>query len=186
MSHEGINRRVAAVAATMPQSPPPSSPATSLSSSPLLTYYALEKRALWGLHVWRVFVISVWIAVVVVVVAGALSTVCLCCERQGESVRHQAYEIAKSVDIFKLAHGRLPVALSELTVDGIDGHRAIMEQIPRDPWGNDYRYVRVDVDGARDDVLIWSAGEDGVFMTDDDIGNWQEENTEGRLVRRRR
>ncbi len=169
----------------MPHTPPPSSPATSLSSSPLLTHYALERRAIWGLHVWRVFVISVWIAGAVVVVAGALSTVCLCCAGQGESVRNQAYELAKSVQIFQLQHGRLPVTLSELTLD-VDGHQAIMEQIPTDPWGGAYRYVRVDADGSGHDVLIWSAGEDGVFMTDDDMGNWQEEVSEGRLVRRRR
>ena len=47
----------------------------------------------------------------------------------------------------------------------------LAKPIPRDPWGNEYRYEhpgKYQTDGPD----IWSLGPDGADSTEDDIGNW--------------
>jgi len=118
--------------------------------------------------------IVIWMTVLTLLAGGVL--VCVvpiffcCCEGRGDSARNQAYEIAKSSDIFKLQHGRWPTSLDEL-VHPPDPRKPIMEQLPLDPWGTPYAFI---IPGLRNpwkfDVV--SAGEDGLFFTDDDFGNW--------------
>ena len=93
----------------------------------------------------------------------------LCCGGQGESARNQAYEIAKAIQIFEPQHHRRPTSLNEL----VSAPRPIMQEIPLDPWGHAWLYVNPGVRSVgRVDVV--SAGEDGVFFTGDDFGNWNE------------
>ncbi len=88
---------------------------------------------------------------------------------------NQAYEIAKSVEVFKLVHARYPTAEEGLgvLVTPPKGGRAMLDALPKDAWGNDYAYVRPGVMNREFDVR--SAGADAVFFTDDDVGNWRRE-----------
>jgi general secretion pathway protein G len=45
-------------------------------------------------------------------------------------------------------------------------------EIPRDPWGNEYRYEYPPTRGSGDYPDIWSAGPDGQDDTEDDICSW--------------
>ncbi|MCA9040075.1 MAG: type II secretion system major pseudopilin GspG [Planctomycetaceae bacterium] len=45
-----------------------------------------------------------------------------------------------------------------------------MEEIPPDPWGNDYQYEYESGDGM---PKVWSYGPDGEDGTDDDIKSWK-------------
>ncbi len=45
-------------------------------------------------------------------------------------------------------------------------------ELPKDPWGNDYRYAYPPERGSGDMPDIWSAGPDGEDNTDDDICSW--------------
>ncbi len=93
---------------------------------------------------------------------------------QADAARNQSYEIAKSMDIYKLQNGSYPS-----TAQGISAltnppkGKPIMEQVPKDPWGNDYIYTNP---GAKNATKfdIRSKGNDGVEGTDDDVGNWAE------------
>ncbi|MFW6066012.1 MAG: type II secretion system major pseudopilin GspG [Planctomycetota bacterium] len=49
------------------------------------------------------------------------------------------------------------------------------KEIPKDPWGNELKYERVDEDDAGQPFKIWSVGPDGQDGTDDDIRPWSEE-----------
>ncbi len=46
-----------------------------------------------------------------------------------------------------------------------------MEHMPRDPWGHAYLYLNPGVRNVAGFDVV-SAGEDGVFFSADDIGNW--------------
>lgn len=49
------------------------------------------------------------------------------------------------------------------------------KQVPLDPWGRPYQYMapgKMNLDGFD----IWSFGPDGVDGTEDDIGNWDQQN----------
>jgi general secretion pathway protein G len=95
-------------------------------------------------------------------------------EGQKDSARNQAYEIAKSMDIYKLQNGAYPT-----TAQGISAltsppkGKPIMEQTPKDPWGNDYIYI---IPGQKNPSKfdVRSKGSDGVEGTEDDVGNWSE------------
>lgn len=52
-------------------------------------------------------------------------------------------------------------------------------EIPLDPWGNAYQYEYPPTRQEDDVPDIWSLGPDGQDGTEDDIGNWSEESTEG-------
>lgn len=72
-------------------------------------------------------------------------------------------------------------ALVEAPEDLDDDNRwkgPYVDEIPQDPWGNDYQYeYPSDRMGDKDFPAIWSLGPDGEDDTEDDIGNWPDEVT---------
>ena len=94
---------------------------------------------------------------------------------QMDTARNQAYEIGKSIELYKLQNASYPS-----TAQGLDAlvnppkGKPIMERVPQDPWGNDYIYV---VPGAKNTIKfdVRSKGPDGVEGSEDDVGNWAEE-----------
>lgn len=131
----------------------------------------LRRRRLRRLH--RRISICVPVVVLGVGIASMAWAMHLAIDRQTcDGPRNQAYEIAKSCEIFRLQAGRWPRQLDEL-VTPPRPHKAIMEQEPRDPWGRPWQVL---TPGARnvDRFDVVSAGPDGVFFTADDIGNWLE------------
>lgn len=53
-------------------------------------------------------------------------------------------------------------------------------EVPKDPWGREYRYEYPSTHSERDFPDIWSVGADGEDDTEDDIVNWKKEDEEGR------
>jgi general secretion pathway protein G len=47
------------------------------------------------------------------------------------------------------------------------------EEVPADPWGNEFNYEYPPVNGKRDFPNIWSNGPDSEENTEDDIVNWK-------------
>ena len=52
------------------------------------------------------------------------------------------------------------------------------ESIPKDPWGNEYRYEFPPSHGKGKDPEIWSYGPDGQDNTEDDVVSWEKEEGE--------
>ena len=92
---------------------------------------------------------------------------------QYDSARNQAYELEKSLDIYKIMHGDYPPTLESLQMP-VASRRAILESVPKDSWGRPYLYLKPGVQNPRKFDIV-SAGADGVFFTEDDIGNWPED-----------
>jgi general secretion pathway protein G len=93
---------------------------------------------------------------------------------QSDAARNQAYEIGKSLELYKLQNGRYPTTAEGLAVLASPPKgKPIMESIPKDPWGQDYIYT---IPGQKNASKfdIRSKGSDGQEGTEDDVGNWQE------------
>jgi general secretion pathway protein G len=93
-------------------------------------------------------------------------------EGQRKSASNQAYEIGKSLELYKLNNGRYPT-----TSEGLQGlvappkGKPLMDQLPKDPWGADYIYT---IPGQKNPSKydIRSRGQDAQEGTEDDVGNW--------------
>jgi general secretion pathway protein G len=48
---------------------------------------------------------------------------------------------------------------------------ALLEAVPKDPWGMEYKY-RFPAQKSKKPYDVWSSGKDGADGTEDDIGNW--------------
>ncbi|MCA9097893.1 MAG: type II secretion system major pseudopilin GspG [Planctomycetaceae bacterium] len=62
--------------------------------------------------------------------------------------------------------------------DKWDGPYLQKTTLPKDPWGNDYQYEFPPSHGKGKDPEIWSYGPDGQDNTEDDIVNWEKEDSE--------
>jgi general secretion pathway protein G len=49
---------------------------------------------------------------------------------------------------------------------------ALMEEVPKDPWGQEYKY-RYPAQKSKKSYDVWSIGKDGVDGSEDDVGNWK-------------
>lgn len=86
----------------------------------------------------------------------------------------QIKNISDALELYKVKVNKYPS-----TAEGLDslvtppgGRKAIMDSIPKDPFGNDYLYV---YPGTRNQGKydLYSKGPDGVADTEDDITNWK-------------
>jgi general secretion pathway protein G len=93
------------------------------------------------------------------------------------ATKQQVRIFETSVDMYELEVGKLPDSLKDLVVDpgesNWNGPYLSKRALPKDPWGNAYVYNKEGSRGITYDV--YSVGEDGIDGTDDDIGNWGEE-----------
>lgn len=91
-----------------------------------------------------------------------------------EATRQQAFEIAKALDLYKLQTGSYPTSAEGLDVLTNPARgQALMNDIPKDPWGREYNYA---IPGNHNPkgFDVWSDGPDGKGG-DSAIGNWREE-----------
>ena len=58
-----------------------------------------------------------------------------------------------------------------------DGPYLQKTSIPKDPWGNEYQYEFPPSHGKGKEPEIWSYGPDGQDNTEDDIVNWEKEDS---------
>jgi general secretion pathway protein G len=85
----------------------------------------------------------------------------------------QMKNFQSAIDMYFTEHRKLPSSLQDLTQEGKDGD-SWMSSIPKDPWGNEYEYRRLD---NKSKYIIRSAGEDGQPETEDDL-TWPTEGSE--------
>jgi general secretion pathway protein G len=81
---------------------------------------------------------------------------------------------ATALDAFKAEVGRFPTTeegLVALAHKPCGEGTVLMEKIPRDPWGDEYRYICPGENNV-DSYDLSCLGPDGKPGTDDDITNW--------------
>jgi hypothetical protein len=145
----------------------------AFSDEPTRAAHQQERSRVWRVRRARLGT-ALWISLPAALLFGAL--VFLAHQRLEpspmDSTRNQAFEIGKAAELYKLQTGAFPERL-DLLVAPPRG-KQILLRLPTDEWGHAYLYeLPGRKNAAKFDVR--SAGEDGVFFTDDDIGNWPED-----------
>lgn len=135
--------------------------------------HKLIKAAARGMSLLEIMVVITLIGLVTAAVGVAVMNQLE--KGQMDTARNQAYEIGKSVELYKLQNAGYPSTAQGLNaLASPPKGKPIMERVPQDPWGNDYIYV---VPGAKNTNKfdVRSKGPDGVEGSEDDVGNWPEE-----------
>ena len=92
-----------------------------------------------------------------------------------DNTRNQAFEIGKSLELYKLQQGAFPTTAQGLQVlANPPKGKPLMERVPKDAWGEEFIYV---IPGQKNPSKfdVRSKGPDRQEGTEDDVGNWPEE-----------
>lgn len=133
----------------------------------------LRRRSPKGMSLLEVMVVLVLIGLVASMVSVAVMNQL----EKGEmdTARSQAFEIGKSIELYKLQQGSYPTTAQGLNaLTSPPKGKPFMERVPKDPWGEDYVFV---IPGQKNPSKfdVRSKGPDRQEGTEDDIGNWPED-----------
>jgi general secretion pathway protein G len=110
---------------------------------------------------------------VVIVILGLLATLVVpnvigaSDEAKEKTARANIASIASAVKMYRVTNGKLPDTLDVL-VEKDERGRSQLEELPKDPWGNEYMLREGDRPGEWE---VISMGMDGSEGTEDDISN---------------
>lgn len=126
-----------------------------------------------GMSLLEVMVVLVLIGLVASMVSVAVMNQLT--KGEMDTARNQAFEIAKSVELYKLQAGSYPSTAQGLDVLANPPRgKPLMERVPRDPWGEDYIFL---IPGQKNPSKfdVKSKGPDRQEGSEDDIGNWPDD-----------
>ena len=113
---------------------------------------------------------------VVIVIIGLLATVVIINVLPATDkaaitkARADVATLEQGVEMFRLNKLRYPSGSEGLQAITAEGY---VKRLPKDPWGNDYRYAQPGRDGRQFDIYSYGAdGREGGEGQDADIGNW--------------
>jgi general secretion pathway protein G len=133
-----------------------------------------------GMTLIEILVVLVLIGIVMGIVGGNFLG-------QGEKAKGKAAkieigQISQTLDLFKLEVGRYPTSQEGLQalitapagVTNWNGPYWKKETLPKDPWGNEYKYIFPGQHGAYDIVSYGADGKEGGEGADKDITSWDQ------------
>lgn len=115
--------------------------------------------------------IEIMVVIVLIgLITAAVGTAVFAQMRNGQErlCRQQMSQLASTFELFRLQYGAYPPTsegISALTKPARG--RPLLDTAPLDPWQRPFRYGFPGVHGLAFD--LWSAGEDGVDGSDDDV-----------------
>ncbi|MEQ3512709.1 type II secretion system major pseudopilin GspG [Pseudoalteromonas sp. BZB3] len=133
-----------------------------------------------GFSLLEVMVVLVIIGMILSIVAPNIMG------QQEEASRDKAHldiqQLEDAMNMYKLKNKKYPTTeqglealVTKTTIDPVPRRfpeGGFISKLPEDPWGNPYQLVSP---GEMGKIDIFSMGPDGEVGTDDDIGNWTEE-----------
>jgi general secretion pathway protein G len=138
---------------------------------------AVRRRRVRGMTLIEILVVLVLIAIVMGIVGGNFIG-------QGEKAKAKAAkieigQISQSLDLFKLEVGRYPTSQEGLQalvaapagVPNWNGPYWKKGTVPKDPWGNEYKYAAPGTAGPYDITSLGADGKEGGEGNDKDITN---------------
>lgn len=113
---------------------------------------------------------------VVIVIIGLLATVVIINvlpatdKAAATKAKADVATLEQGVEMYRLNKLRYPSSAEGLKAVTAEGY---VKRLPKDPWGNDYRYAAPGRDGRAFDIYSYGAdGREGGEGQDADIGNW--------------
>jgi general secretion pathway protein G len=138
----------------------------------------LTRKQMAGMTLIEILVVLVLIGVVLGIVGGNFIG-------RGEKAKADAAkieigQIGQTLDLFKLEVGRYPTSQEGLQalisappgVNNWNGPYWKKNEIPKDPWGNEYKYATPGQHGAYDLLSYGADGKEGGEGPNKDINNW--------------
>ena len=96
-------------------------------------------------------------------------------DAQNLKAKKEVGDLKIKLEMYRADNGTFPAsgALTALTTNpgNAPRWRQYMKALPKDPWGNDYRYLNPSAHGG--EIDIYSIGPDKREGTPDDVGSWQ-------------
>jgi general secretion pathway protein G len=135
-------------------------------------------RRLSGMTLIEILVVLVLIAIVMGIVGGQF--IQRGEKAKGDAARIEIGQIGQALDLYKLEIGRYPTTQEGLQalitapagVTNWNGPYWKKAQIPKDPWGNEYKYAMPGQHGAYDIISYGADGKEGGEGADKDITSW--------------
>jgi general secretion pathway protein G len=101
---------------------------------------------------------------------------------KADSARLQIEEFGAALDLYKLETGRYPTTQEGLQalvqpppgVTGWNGPYLKKKAVPKDPWGNDYRYASPSPHGEYEIRSLGADGKEGGDGDNRDINSWED------------
>lgn len=91
-------------------------------------------------------------------------------------VRSDFAQLGEALKLYRLKKNRYPESLEELT-QPLPGHaEALLDKIPKDPWGKDYRYRRIQ--GGYEIFTLGADDAEGGEGADKDLSSLDEDEEE--------
>jgi general secretion pathway protein G len=93
-----------------------------------------------------------------------------------EKARADIRVLEQALELYRLQNARYPSAeegLAALAGGGERGVDALIRRLPKDPWGQAYRYQIPGARGAFDIYTLGADAQEGGEKADADIGNWE-------------
>src|SRR5450631_158452 len=141
--------------------------------------HIMSRTRLLGMTLIEILVVLVLIGVVMGIVGGNFIG-------QGENAKRKAAkieieQIGQTLDLFKLEVGRYPTSQEGLQallsapagVNNWNGPYWKKDTLPKDPWGNEYKYASPGQHGAYDIVSLGADGKEGGDGANKDISSWE-------------
>ena len=129
--------------------------------------------------------IEVLLVLIILVILGSLAANVFTGTQDKANINATVVQIGmieKAIDLYRLDMNKYPEELKELWEEPSDEEDAekwsqYMEKVSEDSWGNPYEYLP---EGEKNENKydLWSLGPDGEDGTEDDIGNWDDEEDE--------
>jgi len=130
--------------------------------------------------------VEILLVVVILAMIAAFTVPNLLDTQQGASIdmtKNQIKELDKYLKLYRTQNNNYPSGDQGLKalVEKPEGDPVprkwgqIIEELPVDPWGGEYKYAFPGEHNGEKKPDIWSNGPDGQEGTEDDIGNWASE-----------
>lgn len=96
-------------------------------------------------------------------------------DAQNLKAKKEVGDLKIKLEMYRADNGTFPASGSLSALVNNPGNaprwRQYMKELPKDPWGNDYRYLNPGTHG--DEMEVYSIGPDKRDGTEDDVGSWQ-------------
>lgn len=96
-------------------------------------------------------------------------------DAQNLKAKKEVGDLKIKLEMYRADNGTFPASGSLNALVTNPGNaprwRQYMKELPKDPWGNDYRYLNPGTHG--DEMEVYSIGPDKRDGTEDDVGSWQ-------------
>ncbi len=127
--------------------------------------------------------IEVLLVLIILVILGSLAASVFTGTQDKANVQATTVQIGlleEPINRYRLSLNKYPEEIKDLWEPPTDSDEEekwgspYMKKLGDDPWGNPYQYL-AEGEKNEDSYDLWSYGPDGEDGTEDDIGNWEDE-----------